>query len=163
MKMNVRTVRKKYDTNKIRNGVVRAGWFNDVMYSDGTPVAYVARWNEYGTYNAPARPFMRPMLHQHANAIRHNLKVQYQKALTNNTSTRQVLELVGWDVRNKIQDQILATNSPPNAKITIEGGWMRNKKSGKWFYVIGKGGKAPLRNTNTMLNTVNFQVEEYIK
>jgi len=36
---------------------VRVGIFESAKYEDGTPVAAVAFWNEYGTANIPPRPF----------------------------------------------------------------------------------------------------------
>ena len=44
-----------------RGGVssVAVGFFSDAKYQDGTPVAAVAAWNEFGTKNIPERPFFR--------------------------------------------------------------------------------------------------------
>lgn len=38
---------------------VKIGFFESARYSDGTPVAAVAAWNEWGTSTAPERPFFR--------------------------------------------------------------------------------------------------------
>lgn len=161
--MKVRSVRKKYDVDRLKNGVVRVGWFSDMLYSDGVYVAEVAKWNEYGTYNSPARPFMRPMMHQNSRQIKEILRFNYSKAIIHNQNTTKVLNLVGMDVVGRIQKQIIAVNTPANAPITIHGGWMRNKKSGKWFYVRGKGGSKPLQDSGVMLNSVSYQVEEKFK
>lgn len=157
---NVKTTIKRINVDQFRDGKVRIGWFSDVRYDDGITVAQVAYWNEYGTYNSPARPFMRPMLHQNKNAILDNLKYQYQRAIANNQNTAQVLSLIGEDVVDKIKTQILATYSPANAPITLTGGWMHNKKSGRMFYVIPKIGTHPLIDTGVMYQTVSYQVEE---
>jgi hypothetical protein len=57
----------------------------------------------------------------------------------------------------------LATNTPPNAPITLNGGWMRNKKSGRLFYVIPKIGTHPLIDTGVMFESVSYQVEEVFR
>lgn len=41
--------------NALKGKSVEAGWFESATYPDGTPVAKVARWNEFGgTINIPA-------------------------------------------------------------------------------------------------------------
>lgn len=162
--IRVKATIKKLNLDQFREGKVRVGWFNDIRYDDGVSVAQVAYWNEYGTYNFPAgRPFMRPMLHQNQRAILDNLRDQYRYAILHNQNTVKVLEKIGEDVRWRIQSQILATNTPPNAPITLNGGWMRNKKSGRLFYVIPKIGTHPLIDTGVMYETVSYQVEEVFR
>lgn len=158
--MGVRVDRKRYNLDKLREGKVRVGWFDDIQYDDGVYVAQVAYWNEYGTYASPARPFMRPMLHQSQRDIKELLKNSYARAVRENSDTQRVLMRVGEEVVWRIQKQILATTTPPNSPITINGGWMRNKKSGKPFYVIPKVGTHPLIDTGVMYQTVSYQVEE---
>lgn len=161
--IRVKATIKKLNLDQFREGKVRVGWFNDIRYNDGVSVAQVAYWNEYGTYNSPARPFMRPMLHQNQRAILDNLRHQYKYAILHNQNTLKVLEKIGEDVRWRIQSQILATNTPPNAPITLNGGWMRNKKSGRLFYVIPKIGTHPLIDTGVMYESVSYQVEEVFR
>jgi len=45
--------------SKATAGYVKVGFLEGAKYADGTPVAQVAFWNEFGTTRAPARPFMR--------------------------------------------------------------------------------------------------------
>lgn len=158
--INVRCEIRNINKDAFRDGKVRVGWFSDLFYEDGVSVAQVAYWNEYGTYNIPARPFMRPMLHQNQNAILENLRFKYEQAIKDNRNTMKVLNLVGEDVVARIQSQILATVNPPNAEITLKGGWMKNKKTGRKFYVIPKVGSHPLIDTGVMYQTVNYQTEE---
>ena len=158
--IRVKATIKKLNLDQFREGKVRVGWFNDIRYDDGVSVAQVAYWN---AYNSPARPFMRPMLHQNKRAILDNLRDQYKHAILHNQNTVKVLEKIGEDVRWRIQSQILATNTPPNAPITLNGGWMRNKKSGRLFYVIPKIGTHPLIDTGVMYETVSYQVEEVFR
>ena len=145
--MNVRVRRNKYNTKNIREGIVRVGWFSQHRYSDGLPVASVAVFNEYGTPTAPARPFVRPVIHGQKQTILENLKHHYKSALRNNTNTNKVLALIGEDVKWRIQAQILATNTPPNAPSTIK----------------AKGFNKPLYDTGFMLNSVSYQTEEVFR
>ena len=145
--MSDRVRRNKYNTKNIREGIVRVGWFSQHRYSDGLPVASVAIFNEYGTPTAPARPFVRPVVHGEKQTILENLKHHYKTALRNNTNTNKVLTLIGEDVKWRIQAQILATNTPPNAPSTIK----------------AKGFNKPLYDTGFMLNSVSYQTEEVFR
>lgn len=158
----VKVERKRYDTTKLREGVCRVGFFSNSRYDDGLSVAQVARWNEYGV-GVPLRPFMRPALHENKQALVDILRSKYKKALKDNENTMKVLGQFGEYCKGLVQDQINNTWEPANAKITIEGGWMRNKKTGKPIYLEGKGFNAPLRNTKVMLHSVSHQEEEIRK
>lgn len=139
------TVRKsRFNVDNLKDGIVRIGWFSQHRYADGLPVASVAIYNEYGTPTAPARPFMRPVMHGQKQTISENLTHLYKSAIRNNQNTMKVLEMIGEDVRWRIQAQILATNTPPNAPSTIK----------------AKGFNKPLYDTGFMLNTVSYQTEE---
>lgn len=142
------TVRKsRFNIDNLRDGIVRVGWFSQHRYSDGMPVAQVAIYNEFGTATSPMRPFMRPVLHTQKQTIVENLRHHYIMALKNNENTAKVLSLIGEDVKWRIQSQILATNTPPNAPSTIK----------------AKGFNRPLYDTGFMLNSVSYQTEEVFK
>ena len=52
---------------------------------------------------------------------------------------------------------ITVIRKPPNAPITIKGGWMRSKK-GKLFYIKGKGSDNPLIDTGFLKMSVVHRV-----
>lgn len=146
---NLITVQRKkrnYNTHLVKEGVVRVGFFPDSRYDGNTSVAQVARYNEFGA-GVPARPFMRPAVHQRKTDLTNLLHRQYRQALRDNQDTLEVLERFGEYVKGIIQEQIVNTNEPPNAPSTI-------KK---------KGFNAPLRDTLVMLHSVRFQAEEHKK
>lgn len=146
--MSVVSVRKKFDTTKLKEGVCRVGFFSASKYESTLPVAQVAWWNEFGVPNRiPARPFMRPVMHQNRAKIISNLRSRYQKALKDNENTLKVLHQTGEEVKGMIETQISNTWEPPNAPST-------QKKKGK---------NAPLRDTLVMLHSVRYQAEEYKK
>lgn len=160
--MTVRVRRKKRNLDQLREGVVRIGWFAGVRYEDGLSVAQVAQWQEYGTggkYAIPARPFMRPVLHAGQTVLKERLRVLYSTALSNNTNTITALSTFGEFVLEKIQSQIDATISPPNAPITLQGGWLRTSK-GVPFFVKPKRGSHPLVDTGFMRDSISYQTEE---
>lgn len=164
MGMSVISYRKKIDTTKYKEGVCRVGFFEGSRYDGNLSVAQVAYWNEFGNRaGVPKRPFMRPAIHQNRNRIVAELRSKYQQALKNNDNTMKVLERIGQKVQGLIQEQIIRTSEPANARITVEGGWMRNKQTGKPVYIEGKGFNAPLRHTGLMLSSVRHQEEEIRK
>lgn len=161
--MTVRVNRSKMNLDNIREGKVRVGWFAGIRYDDNTPVAQVARWNEYGVPNAkypiPARPFMRPVMHAEGQDLKERLKALYGAALRNNTNTMNALATFGELVLYKIQSRIRANIYTPNSPITLRGGWLRSA-SGRPFYVEKKRGSHPLIDTGFMIDSIDYQLEE---
>lgn len=158
-------VRKKdLDLDKMREGKVRVGWWGNITYKNGGPsVAQVARWNEYGTPYIPARPFFRPVVHGQQTELVQELRRLYQDALRNNTDSLDALNTFGEDVEGRIRVSISNVFTPPNAPITIYGGWLR-RKGHKAVYIEGKGeGKKPLHDTGLMKDSVSHEVEEVMK
>ena len=47
---------------RMGGGEVAVGFMAGATYPDGTPVAAVAFWNEFGASDTPARPFFRQMI-----------------------------------------------------------------------------------------------------
>lgn len=52
---------------ELSSKVGKVGWFESAKYEDGTPVAYVATIQEFGSpaRSIPPRPFMRPAIIEH--------------------------------------------------------------------------------------------------
>ena len=165
MVMKATVQKKRYDTNMLREGVVRVGFFEESKYEDDLPVAQVAVWNEYGTHiehGIPERPFMRPAVFEHKQELTEKLRSLYRKAFKDNQNTMAVLELFGEDVVEKIKSQIDSVYRPANAPITIEGGWL-GRKGKKSVYIEGKGGSKPLIDTGDMQRSVKYKAEEVFK
>ena len=59
-----------------------------------------------------------------------------------------------------LQDYIDSHIPPPNAYITLHGGWMRSPKSGKLFYVEPKKGDTPLVNTGAYRKDFGYEITE---
>ncbi len=123
----------------------------------------VAMWNEFGTPKkkpglyTPSRPFMRnsidknkPVIQKNAAALIKNLGV--------GITAKMVLTVLGTQQVSFMAQEIDTGDFKPNAEITISGGWMRNKKSGKLFRVKGKKSTKPLVDSHQMQQSIHFVV-----
>lgn len=138
------------------------GFFSTARYQDGTPVTNVAAWNEYGTrrrdgsVHIPERPFFRKALASVQGKVDNILaKVDTEKMVVD----RKVASLLGETVKSEIQTSIRNLRFPPNAPITISGGWMRNAR-GKLIRIKGKRSSNPLIDTGFMRLSVSYEVKD---
>lgn len=149
--------------NRIKNAQdkgVNVGWFEDQKYEGDLPIAQVAVWNEFGTKaGIPARPFMRTARMNNESKWVEKLKTLVQRALDEDKSIDKALQKFGEVVKGDIQETMLGGGFAPNSPITIHGGWMRNKKTGKPFYVEGKGKNTPLVDTGIMVASIQSRVD----
>lgn len=119
---------------------LQVGFFENATYPDGTPVAAVAAYNEFGTATIPPRPFMR-------NTIAHN-QPRWGELLgatlkATGYSARNALDMAGEKMASQMQIEIKNMETPPNAPRTIE----------------RKGFDKPLIDTGHMLNSVSHEVK----
>lgn len=130
---------KPRDLLKWQNGnTLETGFFKTAMYPNGTPVASVAFFNEYGTIRTPARPFMRNAIEKNSNKWLNQLKNDCVK----NVESRTALARLGELVKSDIMKSITALNAPANAESTI-----KRKKSSN-----------PLIDTGFMRRSVTYKV-----
>ena len=132
---------------------VKVGFFSTARYEDGTPVAAVAAWNEFGTETIPERPFFRNALAESERGVSNILAkgIDTEKMVVD----EQLAGRVGEYVQGKIQDSIVALNDPPNSPATIA--QKRKKLHGKKGT---GGGETPLIDTGVMLHAVAWEVEQ---
>jgi hypothetical protein len=83
-------------------GTLSVGFLEGEVYPDGTPVAQVAYWNEFGTSTAPARSFFRTMV-----------TAQYE--LDGNKTLNQM----GKIIAGELQESIVNTNAPALSEVTL--------------------------------------------
>ena len=109
----LRDTAKKLSDGKL----LRVGFLEGETYPDGTNVAQVAFWNEYGTVKSPPRPFFRSMIADKSQkwgaALGANL------AATGYDATK-ALGLVGAGIKDQLTKSIVDFQSPGNAPYTIE-------------------------------------------
>lgn len=119
---------------------VRVGFMEAATYPDGTPVAAVAYWNEFGKPGQPARPFFRTMIA--AESPSWSIKLGKLGPATGYDASK-MLALMGEDIRGALQQSINTFESPPLSERTVE----------------AKGFAKPLIDTAQMLNSVDYEVK----
>ena len=139
--------------NRISVGIQGGETYDD---AERTPVAMVGFWNNFGTDTIPARPFA-----QQGNArIERGIGAQIRNGIDPQTMVidRPLADRLGEYAAGEWQQAITDIREPPNAEITVHGGWMRSK-TGKLFYVVGKQSTNPLINNGRLRKSVSWQVD----
>lgn len=121
--------------------VLSVGFLEGATYPDGTSVASVALWNEFGTVKSPPRPFFRTMISNEsgswpallANAVKHA-----------NYDTDNALAIVGEKIKDDLRLSIVDWSEPANAPYTI----------------AKKGFNKPLVDTGHMMNSIGYEVKD---
>lgn len=130
---------------------VDVGFFQEAVYPNGTPVAFVAFLNEFGHVNrgryggtTPPRPFLRLMFKAYSDkavSSAHMIPLIQQVALGKMTWTAFYKE-IGDNLVELVKERIVAMKAPPNTPLTIS----------------LKGFNDPLIDTKLMLNSVRYRI-----
>ena len=126
---------------RMGGGEVAVGFMEGATYPDGTPVAAVAFWNEYGGPGRQPRPFFRQMIAAESPTWPDKMA---KLAKATDYDGEKVLALMGEDIKGALQQSINEFQSPPLAPSTIE----------------AKGFAKPLIDTSHLLNSVTYEVKE---
>lgn len=143
LKLSAKVQGKLDEISKKMGGVsVSIGFMEDATYPDGTSVAAVAFWNEFGVpeHNQPPRPFFRNMIEEHQDEWPAQMAAQ---AKGTNYDGPRVLGLMGELIKGELQQSINDLDSPALAASTV----------------ARKGFEKPLIDTGHMLNSVTYKVE----
>lgn len=124
---------------RMGGGEVAVGFMEGATYPDGTPVAAVAFWNEFGKGEQPARPFFRQMIAAESPTWPDKMA---KLAKATDYDGDKVLGLMGEDIKGALQKGINDFTTPALAESTVE----------------QKGFAKPLIDTSHMLNSVNYEV-----
>ena len=111
-------------------------------YPDGTNIALVGFFHEYGTKHAPERSFIRSTLHDN-NDYKSKTRKLASAIVRNKVTVKKGLGILGSTVSQDIQDKIVNLKSPPNTDATIK----------------AKGSSNPLVDTGLLLSSIDFEVE----
>ena len=137
----------KVKANLLKNiPELNTGFFSESVYgpeNDNLPVAQVAQLNEEGSRDNPPRPFIRAGF---GGALRSgkldkNISVAMKNILEGG-DIQQQYKILGPVLVNEMRQQIINWDTPPNSPKTVE----------------AKGKNDPLRDTDTMLNSVDYKV-----
>lgn len=126
---------------RMGGGEVAVGFMEGATYPDGTPVAAVAYWNEFGSSGTPARPFFRRMIAAESPTWAPKMA---KLAKATNYDGDKVLALMGEDVKGALQQSINDFQTPALAPSTVE----------------AKGFAKPLIDTSHMLNSISYEVKK---
>lgn len=126
---------KKYSE---MNASVRVGVLESATYPDGTPVAMVAFWNEYGTKTSPVRAFFRTTVSDQ----KKNWVLSVQNLMKMHDDPKKVMGLIGEHMRGQIVQSINTWTDPPNAPYTV----------------AMKGFQKPLVESGQLMRSISFEV-----
>lgn len=138
MSIKIRKKEKAFKSNIFTDKKLKVGIFESAKYDDGTPVAQVAFWQEFGTARIPMRPFMR-------NAIVKNTRKwgdSVKTALIGTNDSEKVLKMLGEIMRGDIVLSLTNLNTPPNAPSTIK----------------QKGSSNPLIDTGLLRSSISWEL-----
>lgn len=122
-------------------GSVSIGYLENATYPDGTPVAAVAYWNEYGKPGQPARPSFRQMIAKESPGWPAKMAAL---AKATDYDGDKVLGAMGADIKGALQQSINDLQTPALAQSTID----------------AKGFAKPLIHTSHMVNSVDYKVDK---
>jgi len=125
---------------KEMNASVRVGVLENATYPDGTPVAMVAFWNEYGTRTSPVRAFFRTTVSEQ----KKNWVLSVQNLMKMHNDPKQVMGLIGVHMQEQIVQSINTWSDPPNSAYTI----------------AKKGFDKPLVETGVLMRSIKSEVGE---
>jgi hypothetical protein len=114
---------------------------------DGVDIAQYAAWNEEGTKNIPARPFIRSWVDNNQEKIDKMMQSVYNHVQNGKWTAKEAMQRLGEFGQAGIRANIRNGGFAPNAPATVQ------KKT------KGKGGvTTPLIDTGTMRNAVRYEV-----
>lgn len=125
---------------KDMNASVRVGVLENATYPDGTPVAMVAFWNEYGTRTSPVRAFFRTTVSEQ----KKNWVLSVQNLMKIHNDPKRVMGLIGVHMQEQIVQSINTWSDPPNSAYTI----------------AKKGFDKPLVETGLLMRSIKSEVGE---
>lgn len=161
------------------NREAKIGWFPGAKYEDGTPVAYVAAIQEFGSpENAiPPRPFMRPTVQDKQGEWSAQIAGGMRKVIKGQLTADDVLGAVGDLAAADIAKTIASGDFKALSPITLMLRKMRDEHKGdaNWHVTGATVGEAarrvaagepgsdrttPLDDTGLMLATLTSQVTD---
>lgn len=104
---------------KMGGGQVKIGFLEGSTYPDGTPVAAVAYWNEFGhkgRFPSPPRPFFRKMISLNSKTWPVKMAAL---AKAYDFDGKKVLELMGQEITGELRQSIIDTNEPALSETTL--------------------------------------------
>ncbi len=120
------------------------------IHSRGSPIMHI-----------PARPVVQPALAQDSlkSEMGEKMLSSCEAALAGDLAGTQAgLEDAGQRGADGIREYIDAGISPPNAPVTLSGGWIYNRVAKKGVLVGGKSGSTPMKDTAALYEDFDYEV-----
>lgn len=136
---------KRYfqELKKLADMEVVVGFQEGQAYEDGTSMAEVAAYNEFGSSDTPARPFMKQSFEKREKELQAACN-QVNTALSKGDTAEHALNQLGVITKGMVQEEIASGDFAPNAPSTVR----------------QKGSEQPLIDTGTMRQSVNYVVRK---
>lgn len=143
MSRGLRAFAQRLQRDLARAPTLRIGFLDGATYPDGTGVAAVAAYNEYGdpARNRPPRPFMRQTIERERDGWGKTLAAGLRM---NDYNAAAGLGVLGEDIAGAIRETITQFDSPPLALPTVR----------------RKGFAKPLVDTGMMLRSVSWELDD---
>jgi hypothetical protein len=128
---------------------------------NGMTLAAIALIQEKGhtQLRIPPRPFMRETREKASRGrFRRLMEKVYQSVVEKALGAVPGLKILGQAYEGELKDIFTSGNFAPNSSITVSGGWMRNRISGKPFKVEGKKSSRPLIDTGRLRQSITYKV-----
>ena len=108
----------------------------------------------------PPRPFLEPAIEEAKDEIADRMLEAAKDAFSGDiAAAADQLDMAGQIGEDAAKGYFGSGHHAANAPITVHGGWMRNKVSGKPVYIKGKGSSTPLIDTGSLRNSITHIVE----
>ena len=131
-----RKLRKMMTDDGVKS--LKVGFFESAKYPDGTPVAAVAAWNEFGTRGGrqgggwggpiPERPFFRNAIREFEDEIP---KIKNELNVRKMVVDEGLANSIGLRMSDILTNNIIKLREPPNAPVTIKLKGSSNPLQGK--------------------------------
>lgn len=136
---------KRYfaELKKLAEMEVVVGFQGEDTYEDGTSLADVAAYNEFGSSDTPARPFMKQSFENHETELKAAC-ARVNQVLSRGGSVEDALKQLGVALKALVQEEIVEGNFAPNAPSTIQ----------------KKGSEQPLIDSSHMRQSVHYVIRK---
>ena len=143
--VNLTPEAKRYfkELKKLKKLEVQVGFQSgEAQEENGADVAEIAAFNELGSSNTPARPFMRQSFENHQGELQAACTA-VEKKIQSGATAEEALETLGAFCKGLVQQEIVDGGFAPNSPYTI----------------AKKGSDQPLIDTGTMRQSVNYAIK----
>lgn len=120
--INIKSLEKELKKALKKSNIkgIDVGFLSSAKYSNGTQVAAVAYYNNFGTINIPARPFFSKCVARNTNKWLFTLSDMLKKNRKNELNVNSCLDMLGNVIVSDIQESITQLREPPNTEQTIK-------------------------------------------